>query len=283
MSTVSRVSQTPSQDIVSEGLFNTSMALSVIPGFLEEVASAPSTDDQSLMQKVAEAVLGFAFGSLAIGSAPVFATASGVALLGEKIFDTLDALYIMAQKVEESGRSIQEQEEIIKSFGSLLEISNETLMQLTDVAKGKGVEWDTSTLKLKDLEKNYPANADLLAIVSQRISFLQAVLPELISQNKITVFGQRALTSRVELVKQIAQEEEEATNLMKELTELTQSVGETVTKLELFEATTSVLAKAKGELIAGLQEDVESLIAQQVLAAKTLSRPVHGSFTISSY
>jgi hypothetical protein len=271
------------QDIVSGGLFNAGLAMAVIPGFLEEVSSAPISEDQSLIQRVTDTVLNFSFGSLAMSSVPAFVTASGVASLGEKIFDTLDSLFTMAQNVKESGRSIQEQEEIIKSFGPLLEISNETLKALTEVAKEKGVQWEASTLKLKDLEQNYPAHADLLAIVSERISFLQAVLPELISQNRITVFGQMALTSRVELVKQIAEEEEEATKLMKELTDLTQSVGEIVTKLEVFEATTSQAAEIKGELISGLQEDVESLLAQQALAAKTKSRSSYGNVSIYSY
>ncbi len=262
------IKQIPPQDIVSGGLFNTGLAMTVIPGFLEEVSSAPSSEDQSLVEKVMDTVLGFSFGSLAMSSAPAFVTASGVALLGEKIFDTLDSLFTMAQNVEESGRSIQEQEEIIKSFGPILEISHETLEQLTAVAKEKGVQWEASNLKLKDLEQNYPAHADLLAIVKERITFLQVVLPQLISQDKITVFGQRALVSRADLVNQIAKEEEEATELMQELTELTQSVGEMVTKLEVFEATTSQAAEIKGGLIAGLQGDVEYLIAQQNLAAK---------------
>ncbi|HEY5236552.1 MAG TPA: hypothetical protein VIJ14_10265 [Rhabdochlamydiaceae bacterium] len=283
MSTASRVSQTPPLDTVSGGLFGTGMVMSVIPGFLEEVASAPTTEEQSLVQRVMDTVLGFSFGSLAMSSAPAFATASGVALVGEKIFDTLDVLFTMAQKVKESGRSIQEQKAIIKSFGPILEITNETLKQLTQVAQEKGVQWETSTLKLKDLEKNYPAHADLLAIVSQRITFLQAVLPELMSQNKITIFGQRALASRVELVKQITEEEEEATALMKELTELTQSVGEMVIKLEHFEAKTAESAETKGVLISGLQGDVESLIAQQALAAKTMNRPSHVNVSIASY
>ncbi len=278
-----RVNQPPSQDIVSGGLFNTGLAMSVIPGFLEEVSSESISGDQSIVQRVTDTVLGFSFGSLAMSSAPVFVTASGVALFGEKIFDTLDSLFTMAQNVKESGRSIQEQEEIIKSFGPLLEISNETLKKLTDVANEKKVQWETSTLKLKDLEQNYPANADLLALVSERITFLQAVLPELISQNNITVFGQKALTSRVELVKQIAEEEEEATKLMQELTELTQSVGEMVTKLEVFEAKTTQAAKIKGELISDLQGDVESLLEQQALAAKTMSRSSHVNVSVYSY
>jgi hypothetical protein len=277
------IKQIPPQDIVSEGLFNTGLAMTVIPGFLEEVSSAPISENQSLVEKVMDTVLSFSFGSLAMSSVPAFVTASGVALLGEKIFDTLDSLFTMAQNVEESGRSIQEQEKIIKSFGPILEISNETLEQLTAVAKEKGVQWETSTFKLKELEQNYPAHEDLLAIVRERITLLQAVLPQLISKDKITVFGSRALASRAELVKQIAKEEEEATELMKELTELTQSVGEIVTKLEVFEATTTKAAGTKGELIAGLQEDVEALIAQQNLVEKTMSRPLYDNFTICSY
>jgi hypothetical protein len=268
------------QDIVSRGLFDTGLALSVIPGFLEEVSSAPVSDDQSILQRVTDTVLGFSFGFLAMSSAPAFATASGVALFGEKMFDTLDSLFTMAQNVKESGRSIQEQEEIIKSFGPLLEISNETLKALTDVANEKKVQWETSTLKLKDLEQNYPAHADLLDIVKERITFLQAVLPQLISKDKITVFGQKALISRVELIKQIAAAEEEAIELMKELTELTQSVEEMVAKLEHFEAKTSQAAQIKGELISGLKEDVELLIKQQNLAAKTKSRTPYVNVTI---
>lgn len=282
MSITKLVNQPPPQDIVSEGLFNTGLAMTVIPGFLEEVSSAPSTGDESIVEKVMDTVLSFSFGSLAMSSAPAFVTASGVALLGEKLFDTLDSLFTMAQNVEESGRSIQEQEEIINSFGPLLEISHETLEQLTAVAKEKGVQWEASTLKLKELEQNYPIHADLVSIVKERITFLQAVLPQLIAKDKITIFGQRALASRAELVKQIAKEEEEATELMKELTELTQSVGEMVTKLEVFEATTTLTAKTKGELIVGLQGDVESLIAQQNLVAKTMSRPLYGT-TVCSY
>ncbi len=273
MSTASRVSQSPPQDTVSGGLFSTALAMSAIPGFLEEVASAPTTEKQSLWQRVMDTVLGFSFGSLAMSSAPAFVTASSVALLGEKIFDTLDVLFTMAQKVKESGISIEKQEEIIKKFGPILEITDETLKQLIDVAKEKKVQWETSNHRLEDLEKNSHDHADLLAIVSQRITFLQAVLPELISTNKITVLRERALASRATLVKKIAQEEKEATELMEELTELTQSVGEMVTKLEHFEAKAAESVDTKGVLIAGLQGDVESLLAQQVLAAKTLSGP----------
>jgi hypothetical protein len=265
---------------MSGGLFNTGLAMAIIPGFLEEVASQPTNEAQPLAQRVMDTILGFSFGSLAMVAAPAFVTASGVALIGEKIFDTIDVLFDMAVKVKESGRSIKEQEEIIKSFGPLLEISAETLKQLTEVAKEKCVQWETSTLKLKDLEKNYPANADLLAIVSQRITFLQAVLPELISKDKITVFRQSAIASRVNLVQQITVEEKEATELVNELTELTQSVGEMVAKLERFESKTAASAVIKGKLIAGFQGDVESLIAQQALASKTMSRSSHGNVSI---
>jgi hypothetical protein len=275
MTATSRVNQSPPQDTVSGGLFGTGMAMSVIPGFLEEVASAPTTEEQSLVQRVVDTVLGFSFGSLAMSSAPAFATASGVALIGEKIFDTLDVLFTMAQKVKESGRSIQEQEAIIKSFGPILEITNETLKQLTEVAKKEEVQWETSTLKLKDLEKNYPANADLLAIVSQRITFLQAVLPELISKHNITVKHQDTLAGRIEFIKQISFEEKEAQELMSELTELTQSVDELVTKIECFEPKTAAGVVVKGELMAGIYRDMESLDAQQALLSKTMSRTSH--------
>jgi predicted nucleic acid-binding Zn-ribbon protein len=275
MSATSRVNQSSLPDTAAGELFNAGLAMTVIPGFLEEVASAPTDEAQPLAQRVMDTILGFSFGSLAMSAAPAFVTASGVALIGEKIFDTIDVLFTMAQKVEESGRSIKEQEEIINSFGPLLEISAKTLEQLTEVAKKEGVRWETSTLKLKDLEKNYPANADLLAIVSQRITFLQAVLPELISKHNITVQRQDTLTRRIKLIKQISDGEKEAQDLMSELTELTQSVDELVTRIERFEPKTAAGASIQGELIAGIHRDMKSVEAQQDLLSKTMSRTSH--------
>lgn len=275
MSATSLVNQSPPPATLSGELFNTGLAMTVIPGFLEEVASQPINEAQPLAQRVMDTILGFSFGLLAMSAAPAFMTTSGVAFLGEKIFDKIDVLFDMAIKIKESGRSIKEQEEIIKSFGPLLEISAETLKRLIEVAQEKKVQWETTTLKLKDLEENYPANADLLAIVSQRIDFLQTVLPQLISKDKITVLGQRALQSRVELVKQISDEEREAQELMNELTELTQSVGAMVTKLECFEAKTAISAETKGELITGLLGDFELLTAQQALPSKIMNRTSH--------
>ncbi len=276
----SRLNQNPLPDTVSGDLFSAGLAMTVMPGFLEEAASVPADEAQSLAQTVVDKLLSFSFGSLAASAAPAFMTASGVALIGERFLSTLDVLFDMAKKVEESGKSIAVQAEIIQSFGPLLEISDETLQQLIVVAKEKGVQWEERKLTLKKLEQNYPANADLLAIVRKRIDFLQAVVPEIISKNRITVFGQRALESRVTLVQQIAAEENEAKALMSELTELTQSVDEMVTKLEHFEVQTSASAETKGTLIAGLQGDAEALVRQQDLVAKTMSRASHGNVSL---
>jgi hypothetical protein len=230
-----------------------------------------------------DSFVGLTFGVLSMSSAPVLVVAAGAAAVSERAFKVLDVLFAMAHQVEESGRSIEAQAEIIKSFGPLLEVSAETIKQLADIAKEKGVQWETSTLKLKDLEKNYPAHADLLEIVKQRITFLQAVLPPLVSQNKITVLGQSAITSRIALVHQIAEVEKETDDLMNELAELTQSVSEMVIKLQGSEEKTAQLTQAKGELIMTLQGDIDSLIAQQALVAKTAHRSTHGNFSIAIF
>ncbi len=282
MSTVQaavRGSQNPPAESVSKGLFDFGLAMSLLPGFWGEVASDPKAQPKPLTDRI----VGFSFGMMALGAAPVCAAAAGVAFVGEKMFSTIDVLFEMASKVKESGRSIQEQEKIIQSFGPLLEISAETLEELTKKVQEKKQQWDASTLKLIDLEKKYPANADLLDAVRQRIIFLQDVLPTLISKDKITVLGQRVLQSRIELIQQISEEEREARELMEELTALTQSVSQMVTKIERFEVKTAALTEVKGQLITALHGDVESLIEEQTLVSKTVSRPSNVDISVFIY
>jgi hypothetical protein len=216
-----------------------------------------------------------------MSSAPVYIAAAGAAAVGEKACKVLDGLFTMAHQVEESGRSIEAQAEIIKSFGPLLEISTETIKELAGIAKEKGVQWESSALRLKDLEKNYPVNADLLAVIKQRITFLQAVLPPLISENEITLTGQELITSSIEVVHQIAAVEKETQDLVGELTALTHRVSKKVTKIKDSEAKTAALTREKGELITDLQGDIESLIAQQELITKTTSKVPHGNARVS--
>lgn len=274
-----RGTQTPPAESVSKGLFDLGLAMSLFPGFFSEVASDPNAQPQPLTDRI----VGFSFGMMALGAVPFFAAAAGVSFVGGKIFNTIDGLFEMASKVKESGRSIQEQEKIIQSFGPLLEISAETLEELTKKAQEKKQQWDASTLKLINLEKKYPTNADLLDRVRERITFLKDVLPEMISKAKITVLGQIVLESRIELIQQISEEEQEARELMEELTALTQSVGQMVTKLERFEVKTAALAEVKGQLITALHGDVESLIDEQTLVSKPVSRPSNVDISISIY
>ncbi len=279
MSTVQAPVRVPPETFSGE-LLNAGLAMIVTPGFLEEVDSEPNSEGRPLAERIVDSFVGLAFGALSMSSSPVLVAAAGAFAVGEKVLGSLDALFAMADQVEESGRSIEAQAEIIKSFGPLLEISTDTIKQLAAIAKEKKVQWETSTLRLKDLEKNYPAHADLIEIVKQRIIFLQAVLPPLISQKKITVLGQSAIKSRIALVHQIAEEEKETQDLMSELTELTQSVGEMVIKLKEAEAKTTKLTQTKGELILNLQGDIDSLIAQQALVTKTTSRSSHGNVSV---
>jgi hypothetical protein len=266
---------------ISGGLLNVGLALTVIPGFLEEVDSEPPSEGQPLAERIVDSLVGFAFGALSMSSAPVLIAAAGAAAVGEKACTVLDGLFTMAHQVEESGKSIETQAEIIKSFGPLLEISKDTLKELAGIAQEKGVEWKSSTLRLKDLEENYLANADLLEIVNERITFLQAVLPPLISQKKITLTGQGLITSNIDLVHQIAVIERETQELVRELTERTHTISNKVAKLKDAEGKTAALTEVKGALITDLQGDIESLIAQQELITKTSSKAVHGNAMVS--
>jgi len=272
--------QNPPAETVSERLFNAGLAMSVITGFMEAVASDPDAPAQPLTERIVDTIFKFSFGVLAVSSVPALTVVGAVAFVGEKVFDTFDALFTMSHHVEQFGNSLEIQREIIDKFGPMLEISEATIKKLITLANEKKVQWETSTGKLCDLEKNYPAHAGLVAIVNDRITFLEAVLPGLISQNRITILGQSALETRVDLVNQIAREEQEAKELMHELSQLTASVSEMVGKLEHLEVKTSASAHAKGELITALQEDVQSLIEHQALVSKTMSRPSNVSTNI---
>ncbi|HUD01785.1 MAG TPA: hypothetical protein VMR37_05625 [Rhabdochlamydiaceae bacterium] len=210
---------------------------------------------------------------MALGSSPVVMAGSAIAYVGEQLLATIDVLHGMTKKVEQFGRSLDEQEKIITAFGPLLELPDR-IAEISKKTAQKTEKVERSTKELDELAANYPQHADLLARVGDTITRLETSLIPRISAENINGMQAKALAARVKVLEQIAEGERQMKLLAARLNGVITRIGEKDAEFEKIEAKMAASAQAKGAHIDALQSDADSLAAQEELIQKTtIQRP----------
>lgn len=263
------------QSTVSQDLLMVSQSLAGIPGLLQEAASASDaeTEAQPLTERIVDNIYFSLGGLLALGSSPVVMAGSAIAYVGEQLLATIDVLHGMTKKVEQFGRSLDEQEKIITAFGPLLELPDR-IAEISKKTAQKTEKVERSTKELDELAANYPQHADLLARVGDTITRLETSLIPRISAENINGMQAKALAARVKVLEQIAEGERQMKLLAARLNGVITRIGEKDAEFEKIEAKMAASAQAKGAHIDALQSDADSLAAQEELIQKTtIQRP----------
>lgn len=197
--------------------------------------------------------LGF-MGLLAFAAAPIWIAGAGATVIVEKALDKIDALHGMATRVEQFGLSLTEQEKIIAEFGPLLELADK-VAAITSKAEQKTQELKKSTSELEELAASYQPNADLLEKVSLMITRVHDSLTK-----RLTGIEEVNLQRRLEVVKQIAEEEQQMELIATELRDLIERVSIKAVKLDQLAVETTLATRVKGMQITNLKKSVEIVV-----------------------
>lgn len=227
-------------------------AMMGMPGLITEVAAQPARETQPWGERIVDQITLRFMGAMAVGAVPFWLTGTGIVFAFEKVVDLIEILPGMKAKIEQFGRSLEEQQRIIQAFGPLLELADK-IEELITKTKQKTEETKKNTQALEELAVSYPPNVDMLEKVSLMITRVETVLKTPKEMKGVEV---KNFETRAKVLKQIEEEERQFKELAAELLGIIERVEKKEATLRKQQEEATQRAEKKGDQIDVLQKSV---------------------------
>lgn len=223
--------------------------LAQFPSFFGAVNESETSDGPLVDRMISRGMMGVL--AVAASMAAPFVFAGGaVVKAGEKIWTKIDVFPEVAARVQVFGQALNHQQELIEQFRPLLDMRNRAAL-LAKQTERQAEEAEAGAKTLQQLREEYGPAAPLLEQVESVVAELELAALSDPSGLKNTLFQQR-----VEMLKNLAEEEQKVRDLTIRLKGIVARVQEKLGQLEQLERDATFLTQIKGRQIKNLQSVV---------------------------